>query len=139
MDIISCRNLLIYLESSLQKKVIPTFHYALKPDGFLFLGASESISSFTELFEPVDKKYKIYSRKAARTSSFHLPVKRALGETPAPVPKVQPALVTGQENVPETFRADLSVQHEADRITVNQFAPPGVLINADLQILQFRG
>src|SRR4029077_830310 len=53
MDLISCRNLLIYLEPSLQKKTMPTFHYALKPGGFLFLGASESIGSFTELFEPV--------------------------------------------------------------------------------------
>ena len=64
MDLISCRNLLIYLEPSLQKKALPTFHYALKPEGFLFLGASESIGSFTDLFEPVDKKHKIYSKKS---------------------------------------------------------------------------
>ena len=67
MDLISCRNLLIYLGPSLQKKAIPTFHYALKPGGFLLLGASESIGTFTELFEPVDKKFKIYSKKSAPT------------------------------------------------------------------------
>src|SRR4029077_7502549 len=73
MDLISCRNLLIYLEPSLQKKAMPTFHYALKPEGFLFLGASESISGFTELFEPADRKHKIYSKKTAATLPVHLP------------------------------------------------------------------
>ena len=62
MDLISCRNLLIYLEPDLQKKALPTFHYALKPEGFLLLGASESIGGFTDLFEPVDKKHKTYCR-----------------------------------------------------------------------------
>src|SRR5688572_2941887 len=65
MDIISCRNLLIYFEPSLQQKAIPTFHYALRSGGFLLLGASESIGGFTELFEPVDRKYKIYAKTAA--------------------------------------------------------------------------
>jgi two-component system CheB/CheR fusion protein len=77
MDLISCRNLLIYLEPSLQKKAIPTFHYALKPGGVLFLGASESIGGFTDLFDPKDKKQKIYAKKAGPTSAFHLPVRRA--------------------------------------------------------------
>jgi len=57
-------------------KIEPTFHYALKTGGFLFLGASESISTFTDLFEPVDKKQKIYSRKKSSTPVFHLPLKR---------------------------------------------------------------
>ncbi|MDX2055800.1 MAG: protein-glutamate O-methyltransferase CheR [Polyangiaceae bacterium] len=60
MDLISCRNLLIYLEPSLQKKAMPTFHYALKPGGFLLLGASESVGAFTDLFEPIDRKHKVY-------------------------------------------------------------------------------
>jgi hypothetical protein len=58
MDLISCRNLLIYFEPGLQKRVFPVFHYALKPGGFLYLGASESIGGFTGLFEPVDAKPK---------------------------------------------------------------------------------
>ena len=69
MDLISCRNLLIYLEPSLQKKALRTFHYALKPEGCLFLGASESIGGFTDLFEPVDKKHKIYSEESRDDSS----------------------------------------------------------------------
>src|SRR6185312_7484635 len=55
MDLVSCRNLMIYLEPDLQKKIVPMFHYALNPNGVLFLGASESISGFTDLFEPIDK------------------------------------------------------------------------------------
>ena len=84
MDLISCRNLLIYLEPSLQKKAIPTFHYALKPQGFLFLGASESTGGYTDLFELVDKKHKIYSKKAASTQALHLPVKKDRSEQPSP-------------------------------------------------------
>lgn len=63
VDLISCRNLLIYIQPVSQQKILPIFHYALKPEGYLFLGASESIGQFTDLFEAVDKKLKIYSRK----------------------------------------------------------------------------
>lgn len=79
MDLISCRNLLIYFAPGLQSKVLSAFHYALKPGGFLLLGASESIGGFTELFEPVDKKHRIYARKAASPSPLALPRKRARG------------------------------------------------------------
>jgi two-component system, chemotaxis family, CheB/CheR fusion protein len=139
MDLISCRNLLIYLEPSLQKKAMPIFHYALKPEGFLFLGASESIGSFTDLFEPADKKHKIYSKKAAPTQALHLPVKKARGEQPSPGLRPPLPIGNGQAELPEGLRSELNAQREADRVTVNQFAPPGVLINAELQILQFRG
>ena len=141
MDLISCRNLLIYLEPSLQQKALPTFHYALKPEGFLLLGASESIGGFTDLFAPVDKKHKIYSKKAAPTLAFHLPIRKEHDvrflpglRPPAPLP-----WGGGQGDKLESFRGELNAQREADRITVNQFAPPGVLVSADLQILQFRG
>jgi two-component system, chemotaxis family, CheB/CheR fusion protein len=141
MDIISCRNLLIYFEPALQKKVFPTFHYALKPGGFLYLGASESIGGFTELFEPVDKKHKIYAKKAAPTPAFHLPTRKHRGGPPehsqtlrAPQP-----LQADQERTAGVVPGELNAQREADRVVVSQFAPPAVLINADLQILQFRG
>ncbi len=143
MDLISCRNLLIYLEPSLQKKVLPTFHYALNPEGYLLLGASESIGHFTDLFEPADKKHKIYSKTAAPTRTSQLPVGKTRGEEPltdrprqvgTPV-----AIGTGQGEQPEGFRTELNAQREADRVTINQFSPPGVLINEELQILQFRG
>ena len=141
MDLISCRNLMIYLEPSLQKKALPTFHYALKPGGFLFLGASESIGGFTDLFEPVGKKHKIFAKKAASTVAFHLPVRKEGGDRPLPEKIPRPAIVTGKTpgGGRDVFRGELTAEREADRVTVNQFAPPGVLINADLQILQFRG
>ncbi|MBL9186204.1 MAG: PAS domain S-box protein [Opitutaceae bacterium] len=141
MDLISCRNLMIYLEPSLQRKVLPTFHYALKPGGFLFLGASESIGGFTELFAPVDKKQKLFVKKTAPTLAFHLPVKTAPGtRTPAGKNLRAPALPPPKAGTAaDAFRGELNAEREADRVTVNQFAPPGVLIDASLQILQFRG
>ncbi|HSQ05693.1 MAG TPA: CheR family methyltransferase, partial [Burkholderiales bacterium] len=138
MDLISCRNLLIYLEPSLQKKVLPVFHYALEPEGFLFLGASESIGSFTNLFAPADKRQKIYTKKAAPTLSLQLPGKQERDTHRSPG-KILHARTTVHQGIPEGFRAELNAQREADRVMVGQFAPPGVLINAELQILQFRG
>lgn len=65
IDLISCRNLLIYLGSDLQKKIIPLFYYALFPGGFLLLGSSETIGEFGDLFSPLDRKAKLYQRKEA--------------------------------------------------------------------------
>ena len=143
MDLISCRNLLIYLEPSLQQKAFPTFHYALKPHGFLILGASESIGGFTDLFEPVDRKHKIFAKKPAPALAFHMPVKKAQKEQIPPrwlppLPKSELGPEAGVEP-PEGFRGELNAQREADRIAARQFAPPGVLINDNLQVLQFRG
>ena len=141
MDLVSCRNLLIYLEPSVQRKTMPTFHYALKPEGFLFLGASESIGSFTELFEPIDKKHKLYVKKASPTQTFHLPMNKERGEplraSPMPLPTGKPQQM--RQGTHEGLSHELNAQREADRVTVNQFSPPGVLINAEMQILQFRG
>ncbi|MCA9120437.1 MAG: PAS domain S-box protein [Planctomycetaceae bacterium] len=138
MDLICCRNLLIYVGPSLQKRAIPTFHYALKPSGILFLGASESVGGFTELFQPVDKKYKIYSRKTAPTPAFHMPASRVRGEWGSTGRRAT-AQSEGQPQVTDGLGGEPSAQREADRITLNQFAPPGVLVNAELQVLQFRG
>lgn len=134
MDIISCRNLLIYLEPSLQKKSLPTFHYALKPGGFLILGTSESIGEFNDLFETVDKKNKIFIKKATATPPLHLPIS-AQGTDPKGAPLPTPAILNAQAPA----YAELNAQREADRVTVKRFAPPAVLVNADLQVMQFRG
>jgi two-component system CheB/CheR fusion protein len=74
MDLISCRNLLIYLNSELQGHVIPIFHYALKPNGFLFLGTSENISQHGDLFTSVDKKNRVFQRREDGAAMPHLPV-----------------------------------------------------------------
>jgi two-component system CheB/CheR fusion protein len=137
MDLISCRNVLIYLEPSLQKKTLPAFHYALKPGGCLFLGASESIGAFTDLFSLLDKRRKIFVRKAAPTPAFQLPLVQP--RTARPVSARAPRFAPLPGRGPDAFRAVLSAEREADRVMVNQFAPPSVLIDAELAILQFRG
>jgi two-component system, chemotaxis family, CheB/CheR fusion protein len=139
MDLISCRNVLIYLEPSLQRKVLPTFHYALRPNGFLLLGASESISGFTDLFETVDKKHRIYSKKPAKTPSLHLPLRKEHADEGLGPGLPQQMLRPGGPERSELPPGELDAQREADRITVSRFAPPGVLVNSELQILQFRG
>ena len=133
MDLISCRNLLIYLEAGAQKKILPAFHYALKPEGFLFLGASESIGAFSELFECADKQQKIFSKKPGPTPAFRMPDSRSHS---AANPRLPSASSGG---APEEIRAEPSAQREADRVTLKQFGPPGVLVNAELQVLEFRG
>ncbi|HKP96932.1 MAG TPA: chemotaxis protein CheB [Fibrobacteria bacterium] len=129
IDLISCRNLLIYLDLPLQKKVIPIFHYALKPDGHLMLGTSETVGSFTDLFTLADKKDKIYRKKAA-FQRFHLPMGVSF-----PLPdRIEPAKRTAEQ-----AWSGAEVQKEADRLVLSSFAPPGVVVNADMDIIQFRG
>jgi two-component system CheB/CheR fusion protein len=135
MDLISCRNLLIYLEPELQKKAIRTFHYALKPQGYLFLGASESIGASTNLFEQSDKRHKIYARKAAPTPPVYLPARHLAAERLTQAQR--PPAFHGVP--PQNVRGEVAAQREADRLTINRFSPVGVLINADFEILQFRG
>lgn len=131
MDLISCRNLLIYIEPALQNKVLPNFHYALNPHGFLFLGASESIGPFGNLFEAVNKKMRIFARKTGSTPKFSLP------QSESSAPKGKPEVAKRLLGL--TAAGEATTQREADRVTGQRFAPPGVLINSELQILQFRG
>lgn len=131
VDLVICRNLLIYVETALQQKVMPTFHYALKPDGFLWLGASESIGQFANLFNVVSKSHKIYSKKQAAS---WLRIERPPVLPPQRL-TAAPALPAGRPphlNVPDA-------QKEADRLLLSKYSPPSVLINEDLEILQFRG
>ena len=142
MDLISCRNLLIYLEPELQKRVFPVFHYALKPGGFLWLGASESPVAFTDLFEPQDKKHKIFAKRTTPTTTLQLPAGKGRGTGRTVVSKQRGnsgRTIHAHERPVERLSPELSAVREADRLTVNQFAPPAVLINANLQVLQFRG
>ncbi len=129
LDLISCRNVLIYLGPALQKKVMPIFHYALKPTGFLMLGSSETIGGFSDLFALMDKKHKVYAKKA----TMHRPHLEfsASQHTPAPVELGKKTFAK------EWGRFDL--QKEADQIVLRKFAPAGVIINDDGEILQFRG
>jgi PAS domain S-box-containing protein len=117
--------------TSVEKKIIPTFHYALKPNGFLFLGASETVGANTDLFAPVDKKHKVYSKKPSATRRFGVPLPSRDAARNKPARTIQP--LGSREGL------ELDAQKEADRITLSKYAPAGVLINADLEVLQFRG
>ena len=129
MDLISCRNLLIYLSPALQKRVIPTFHYALNGGGFLVLGASETIGAHTDLFSVVDQQHRIYARKSSAARPY--PHFRA---------DEHQARLAGRPEPSGPQRPTPSDWHrEADRVAAGQYMPPGVLINDDFDILQFRG
>lgn len=133
LDLISCRNLLMYINPDLQNRVLSAFRYALKPGGFLFLGASESVGQMSELFEVVDKKLRIFARKPGVAPGWHRPVgPRALEDK-------RDGERGNSSGQPKGTSPELRAQREADRLLVNQFAPPGVIINPQLQILQFRG
>ncbi len=127
LDLISCRNVLIYLGPVLQKRLFPIFHYALKPTGFLMLGTSETVGGFTDLFDPADKAAKIYSK-------LEITGRKALE---FPVPDRGPE--KSQPEKPGTAWTDAEVQREADRIVLGKYAPAGVVVDDDLNILQFRG
>ncbi|MEG4347351.1 CheR family methyltransferase [Microcoleus sp. A003_D6] len=128
MDLITCRNVLIYLGAPLQKKLLPIFHYGLEPAGFLLLGTSETIGDFSELFALFDKKNKLYAKKQlSHWLSIDLTASNYL-QTAINSPPV----------LAETFN-EREMETEADRIVLNQYAPVGVVINSDSEILQFRG
>lgn len=129
LDLITCRNVLIYLGNSLQKKLLPLFHYGLKATGFLILGPSETVGDFSHLFALIDKKNKIYTRKIAAS---RLGIN--LVANSYPLEAVNPQPIASEDNW-----NDVEIQKEADRIVLNQYAPVGVIINNDLEILQFRG
>lgn len=135
LDLISCRNLLIYFEPELQQKVMPLFHYALNSEGILFLGAAESIGTSTDLFEPIDKKRKFFLKKPGATPTLRLRFSPGKS-TPDPH---RPGSAGTHRSLGGGVSPEVTAQREAERITVNRFAPPGVLVDGSLQVLQFRG
>jgi PAS domain S-box-containing protein len=129
VDLISCRNVLIYLAPPLQERVLPTFHYALNPTGFLMLGTSETVGAFSDLFHVVDKKHKIYRKKPTAFWQYpHFNAADYLAGVPG-----EPRTISQPSPTPA------ELQKEADRIVLGQYAPAGVLVSESLEILQFRG
>jgi two-component system CheB/CheR fusion protein len=129
LDLVACRNMLIYLDAGLQQRLIPTMHYALRNTGFLWLGGSETIGSYRDLFEPLDLKHKIFAKKAAAPA--------------IPIPKAQRFEARRMAGHPSQMgpreSAGPDPQREADRLLLSLYSPPAVIVNADLDILQFRG
>jgi two-component system CheB/CheR fusion protein len=131
LDLVSCRNLLIYLDNSLQKRVLPLLHYALGPDGYLFLGSSENVGPFTELFDPVDGRHRIYRK---RPMAVGAPLELDFGSFV--YREGRPRHLHGEE---AAVWSALDVQREADRIVLARYAPVGVVVDETMTVLQFRG
>ncbi|WP_414544177.1 chemotaxis protein CheB [Nostoc sp. CCY0012] len=129
LDLISCRNVLIYLDETLQKRILPIFHYSLNPTGFLLLGTSESTGKYSDWFTLIDKKYKIYNKKLTAirpTFSFIT--------SNYPIVKVNESKPT-DENPSDEF----DLEKKTDQLILNRYAPVGVVINDKMDVLQFRG
>ena len=129
MDLVSCRNLLIYLTPPLQRQVISTFHYALNPSGYLALGHSETVGANSDLFELLDHKQKIYSKKGAAIRPFSHFAAQDLKSN----------IHSASHGTPVHGSAPADFQKEADRVLLGRYAPAGVLVNSNLEVLQFRG
>ena len=133
MDLISCRNLLIYMGGELQKKLIPLFHYALKPGGTLFLGTSESIGEFSDLFSTLDRKAKVYQRNGSPHGSLSIAGRRlsfpiAATDSPA-LPEA--AKRTGTSRRP--------LRELTEQALLLRVAPASVLVNSRGDILYLHG
>src|SRR6266852_6165880 len=135
IDVISCRNVLIYLGPVLQKRVMPIFHYALRPRGFLMLGSSEGImGTASDLFELMDRKHKIYCRKST-PARLHFDF--AASQHPLEAGNLATDKEASQKSEGGVRLFELN--KEADRILLTKYAPVAVVINEDLEVLQSRG
>jgi two-component system CheB/CheR fusion protein len=128
LDLLSCRNLLIYMDSVLQKKVLPLFHYVLNHDGILFLGTSESIGEFADFFSPISTKWKIFKRKGLAPERVEHPA--------LPFYDTAPAF---QRTENKKLLTDTNVRQLAESLILQDYAPACVLINNKHEIIYFHG
>ena len=132
LDLISCRNLLIYMSGELQSRLVPLFHYALNPSGFLFLGTSESVGEFADLFATVDRKSKVYQRKEG-IHGAHRPTMRKI------LPAMTEVGAAPQPSGKAPDRSNLPLRELTERALLQQYAPVGALINEHGDILYLHG
>lgn len=129
LDLISCRNLLIYLEPDIQKKIISLFHYALRPGGYMFLGSAETIGERGDLFRPISKKWRIYQRGGA--ASHQAPDLALDVEAPHSFSHAAAARRPAPRN--------LQLANRAQQLILDRFAPAAVLVNSRNEVLYFCG
>lgn len=130
LDLISCRNLLIYLETDLQKKLVPLFHYALAPGGHLLLGPSENLARHPDLFRAVDKQHRLFERKEAVIPP-HLVFPLA-----GPNRAAKLGLAESQRRAPTREHA---VAKAFERVLLDEYAPAAVIVNAQCEIVYVSG
>jgi len=129
LDLVTCRNVLLYFTPELQKRVLATFHYCLNTPGFLMLGRSESVAGLSQLFSVVDKAHKLLARTAVAS---RLRFSRGAEGLPA-------AKQRSSRPGSEPGRPTSDIARRIDRLLSSRYAPPGVVINEKLEILQFCG
>ncbi len=134
IDLVSCRNVLIYFDAALQEIVIPLFHFALKPTGFLLLGTSESMSKFSELFTPVNQNINLFIKRSTRNKIlYRFPTGRTASKSRNGLEQV-PVLLTN--NQPQGC---IDMNRQIDAVLLDSFAPPCLVVDNNMQIRQFRG
>ncbi len=133
IDLISCRNLLIYLNTVLQRKAIGTFHYALNPSGYLLLGKSETVATSATLFLLVEKNYKIYARRNDTVSRTAFELNPRI---PTPNRMEEP---TNRNQPPKGNLPTGDLDKLVDTLLLSRYVPTSVVVDQDLEILQFRG
>jgi two-component system CheB/CheR fusion protein len=132
LDLISCRNLLIYMGSELQKRLIPLFHYALNPHGILFLGTSESVGDFMDLFVPLDRQSKLYLRKNDSDRTRRLVT---AGFQPPSVRHTPPPVRSGTAS----GGARPTPRELTERFLLQKYAPVSALVNERGDIIYLHG
>lgn len=128
IDLVSCRNLLMYLEPVLQRAVIGNLHYALKPEGVLWLGPADTVSGQPEIFDPLDAQHRIFGR---RPGSVSHPVLRTLAS--------RVRHLDGAAGGATPTLGPLDVLTESDRVLLHRFSPAGLVVSSSMEILQYRG
>ena len=129
LDMVSCRNVLIYMDTVLQKKILPMFHYTLNKDGYLFLGTSETTGVFSDLFTTLNSKWKIYKRLGAmQEKPMGYPITQDLQRNER-IPAVQAVKLS----------KDYNIYQMAEREVLNKYAPPFVLVNNKHEVLYVNG
>jgi len=131
LDLMCCRNFLIYLDAELQKKLLPLFHYALNPGGILFLGSSETITGFGDLFSVIHKKWKIFQRRETTLMLNHI----------VEFPHLFSAEGMGKAKIPPKLESvqPINMSQLVERTLLEEFAPPCVIINEKGEIVYFHG
>jgi len=128
LDLIVCRNVMIYLDAALQRRLVSLFHYALKRRGFLVLGTAET-TGHQSLFVTVDKKWRVYQKQDVERMAPAEFVAERFSGVPLAAPSVRPP--QRSEN--------RSLNDETNRILLQKYGPPGVVVDQNSQIIQFRG
>lgn len=128
LDILICRNLLIYLTPELQKKLLPLFHYSLNPGGILFLGSAETVSTFTDLFAPLNTKSRLFRRRES-----------VLPAEPVAFPSSFVPALPGVPKEMTMMKPAANLQTLADQLLLQHFSPPAVLVNDKGDILYISG